>query len=526
MAKRCQPLIWVSLATLVCGGIITLTIVLAGLGLWQAGHRGDWSRLADPYLWHVVWFSFYEALLSAVLSLIVGVGLGRCLFYLKPVGEPYWLSLASVCFVAPVILVVLGVVGAFGHTGIWATILGFHGYIYGLSGILIAHLFLNIPLFMRHSYLLWLSIAPFQWQQAEQMGLSSWQRWRYLEWPLLQSGLLSSFLLVFLLCFGSFTIVLALGGGPANTTFEVAIYQALRYDFDPGFALLCALGQLTIAVALSMILKRVENAVPATFGHRYKPVTQVWERVLMRAGLLMAAVFFGSVIIGMASPLWPISTTYFAWNKLFEATVTSFIIAAVSWLLSALLLLGLVILLIYSWHHSGWRWLKIWVELWSSSMLYLPAMVISTGVFFWLWQKGWQVNSMGLIALINAMMALPFTMRILRPALWRLEHHYHHLLQEINLDKATLIKTVYIPVLAKPLALASAFALVLSLGDMGVIAMLGQVGLVTLPLLVYQQLGHYQYAAASATGLWLLVFCLGIFMLTSWLAKKVEHVRG
>ena len=42
-----------------------------------------------------------------------------------------------------------------------------------------------------------------------------------------------------MLCFTSFTIVMALGGGPQATTLEVAIYQALRFDFD-----LAAAGQL------------------------------------------------------------------------------------------------------------------------------------------------------------------------------------------------------------------------------------------------------------------------------------------
>ncbi len=39
-----------------------------------------------------------------------------------------------------------------------------------------------------------------------------------------------------MLCVTSFTIVLVLGGGPGATTLEVAIYQALRFDFEPATA--------------------------------------------------------------------------------------------------------------------------------------------------------------------------------------------------------------------------------------------------------------------------------------------------
>ena len=45
-----------------------------------------------------------------------------------------------------------------------------------------------------------------------------------------------------MLCVTSFTIVLTLGGGPAATTLEVAIYQALRFDFDPARAVALTLG--------------------------------------------------------------------------------------------------------------------------------------------------------------------------------------------------------------------------------------------------------------------------------------------
>ena len=44
--------------------------------------------------------------------------------------------------------------------------------------------------------------------------------------------------------------MLTLGGGPAATTLEVAIYQALRFDFDPG-----ARGHLTLLqIALTVIV--------------------------------------------------------------------------------------------------------------------------------------------------------------------------------------------------------------------------------------------------------------------------------
>ena len=61
---------------------------------------------------------------------------------------------------------------------------------------------------------------------------------------------------VFVLCFNSFAVVLSLGGGPQSTTLEVAIYQALKYDFNIPEALSLAWLQLLIAGGLFLLMTR------------------------------------------------------------------------------------------------------------------------------------------------------------------------------------------------------------------------------------------------------------------------------
>jgi thiamine transport system permease protein len=51
---------------------------------------------------------------------------------------------------------------------------------------------------------------------------------------------------IFMLCFTSFPVVLLLGGGPAATTMEVAIFQSVRFDFDLERAAVLALLQIGI----------------------------------------------------------------------------------------------------------------------------------------------------------------------------------------------------------------------------------------------------------------------------------------
>ena len=104
--------------------------------------------------------------------------------------------------------------------------------IYGLTGILIAHVFFNMPLAVRLLLPAWATVPPESWRLAAQLGMSSRQIFRLIELPLLRQYAPAAFVFVFILCFLSFAVVLTLGGGPRATTLEVAIYQALRLDVD------------------------------------------------------------------------------------------------------------------------------------------------------------------------------------------------------------------------------------------------------------------------------------------------------
>ena len=55
---------------------------------------------------------------------------------------------------------------------------------------------------------------------------------RLLERPMLRRIAPGAFAVIFVICLSSFAIALTLGGGPRATTVELAIYQAVRFDFD------------------------------------------------------------------------------------------------------------------------------------------------------------------------------------------------------------------------------------------------------------------------------------------------------
>ncbi|BEU02263.1 thiamine/thiamine pyrophosphate ABC transporter, permease protein [Agarivorans sp. OAG1] len=518
-----------AIAGYTASAFLALVICAAFWGLAEQAKELSWSAFNDPYLWRVLRFSLWQALLSALLACVGGILLARAWFYLQPRSLNWQLRLANLCFVCPVILVVLGCVGSFGLNGFWQHLAPFSWKIYGLPGILIAHTFLNMPLIARYCYLQYQAIPASYWRQGKQLGFSQFSYWRLIEWPMLRSRLAGLFGLVFLLCFGSFTIVLALGGGPQSTTLEVAIYQALRYDFDPLFALQCALLQLLIATSLGWLLlgreqqDSIRHQQNLTSIHQHSTLSLTWHRLIITSYYL----FISSVVLGMFSPLLALSWQALPWQQWIESSLWSLNIAlqSVVWVL----ILGSALLWQYSSNLSQNKGAKRHKgqELLASVMLLAPAMVITTGLFFLLLSRtDISRYTVPLVALINALMSLPFYMRSLKPALNDSVKQYAKLNQSLDLPALSQVRFIYWPLMRKPLSVAISLCMVLSLGDMGVIALIGSVDVTTLPLLLFQQLSSYQYALASATGLIMLLLCGVIFYLLdiSLGRDNAEHI--
>ena len=79
--------------------------------------------------------------------------------------------------------------------------------------------------------------------------------------------------------------------------------------------------------------------------------------------------------------------------------------------------------------------------------------------------------------------------------------------------------------LRRPLALALAYAMTLSLGDFSVIALFGSPSAPTLPMLLYQQLGGYRWQGAAATALLLLVLVTLTFAVLGGLTRRPPRPR-
>lgn len=498
-------------------------VLLALVMLFVAGGDLPFDRLFSTYTQRVLSFTLTQAFLSTALSVLGGLPLAILLHrHAHFAGRDMIVRLLTLPLALPPLVAVLGLLDVWGRSGFVSAGLQALGFdvrldIFGLQGVLLAHVFFNMPLAAR------LMLAHLERQPsttfrlADQLGLVGWSRFRRLEAPLLAVHLRGIAGLIAMLCIGSFTIVLTLGGGPSAATFEVAIYQALRFDFDPSLAALYTLVQLGLAGTLLALLVLAGGAPEDRAGDRgghagfARPLPLWGKGLLLLCGLFLLAPLVALAIGGLLAD-WQ---RLFGMARLWSAIGTSLAIALSAGALSTLAAYGLLVARHRGFSGPGSTGRNAARSLFNlgygavgSAVLAIPPIVLGAGWFLAL--RGLPNQTLlagGLVVMVNALMALPFVLRVMGPAFEASERRYGQLVASLGLTGWARFVRVDGPVLAKPFAVALTFALVLSVGDLGAAALFGAYDLVTLPVLVLGLMGSYRTGDAAGVA-----FLLGAFV--------------
>ena len=152
------------------------------------------------------------------------------------------------------------------------------------------------------------------------------------------------------------------------------------------------------------------------------------------------------------------------------------------------------------------------VELSGSLVIVVPPIVLGTG-FFILLSPHVDVYAAGppLVVLVNALMGVPYVLRVLGPLHRQMSARYERLSENLGLRGLARLRLVEARLLRRPLGLALGLCAALSVGDLGVIALFGTRDNATLPLLLYQKMASYRMDEAAVIALLLIVLCLGLF---------------
>ncbi|RUT34698.1 hypothetical protein EMQ25_01675 [Arsenicitalea aurantiaca] len=508
--------------------ILGLVILVLSSILRAAGAEGESAALRVD-IPHLLRMSAIQAGLSTALSLFVGLLIAWALNRLRFFGRDLVIALFATAIVTPGVVVAFGLLTIWGRNGWINRTLealldtGIGNPIFGLGGILLAHVTLNGAFAARILLARLDAIPAARLKTGQSLGLGAFERFRIIDWPMLRGTLPGLGAIIFLLCFTSFPIVLLLGGGPANQTLEVAIYSAVRLDFDLRGAVVLALVQIIVCSGIILATTAL-SPVPASTGPSR---AQTWADGTMARLLQWLVLGLGlgafalPLIVVIVDGLGPGLGRVIASSSFWSAAIASVAIG----LASATLTLALALALGLGRAAATDRWLKLVLGLPAFAYLAVPAIVLALGFFLFVRDMGVSPTRAAPIVLVlaNALLALPFAIATLGPPLEALASSRGRLIRALDIGGFRQFQLLEWPLLARDMGVVFALAFCFSLGDLGVISLFGTDSFSTLPLLMVRALGAYRTNDAAVIAALILLLTLFAFLalprLFAWIAN-------
>ena len=500
-------------------------VLLYAFSLWALmDNRQEETLFSITEILPILKYSLLQAVLSAIISTILGILLAKAFFYLEFKGKA--LLYKSILFVwsLPSLVIIFAVIGIWGNSGWLAQSMkwlgiDWHFNIYGLQGILIAHALLNIPLVTKYCTEALALIPSSQYQLSAQLNLTDWSYFRIVELPMLKRILPYVFMTIFMICFTSFPIVLMLGGGPKYSTLEVAIYQAVSFELDFAKAVMLIMVQLAIGIVLQALLfffsqQALKQNNQTTNVELWKPRLTGSRKLGLHSILILQSLL---ILLPLISVVWAgISVSEF-WQRLakaelWEATLFSLLISLIA-SITAIGTTYLIALEARQLLYRNQRFLHAMLSSISTYPLILPVFLLAVGLFLLLMNITLSTAQLLiLVGVMNGIILIPFVYPTIFSAMWEIFNAQDKLAQSLGLSgfqRWWIVEKYY---LIRPLANAFILAMSSSLGSFAVIAFFGSPDFSTLPYLLYQQLGSYRTEDASVTALMLMLFALLPFL--------------
>lgn len=457
--------------------------------------------------WLAIRFTFFQSFVSAFISVLLAIPVSRGLSRRTFLGRKILITLLGAPFILPVIVAILGLVLVFGNNGLIRNLFHFEELsIYGVHGVIMAHVFFNLPLATRLLLQGWVSIPSERFRLAQSLGFTPFNFFVHLELPMLKRHVPGIFLIIFLICTTSFAVALALGGGPKSTTIELAIYQAFRFDFNLSRVAILSVIQITICGVIALFSSWV--SIPVNYGGGLDRI-----RPQLSNGRIIDLFFISIAIIFLCLPL--IMITFrglgflpsISFTVIFAA-IRSIMVALAASTLSIIMTLYLAALSIYySKRFEVFGYLPI-----AASPL-----VVGTGLFmmFYKWADPTSF-ALPVAIIVNSMMCLPFSLRIITPAFFDLEKNFGKLATSLNMTGWSRFKLLILPRLKGPIGFSAGLSAALSMGDLGVIVLFSDPRFSTLPMEIYRLMISYRMDEAYAAA----VLLLGLSVFLFWLFDK------
>jgi thiamine transport system permease protein len=471
-----------------------LALGLSELGVGASG--------VEERLFRVGWFTFWQATVSTALTFLVAAPMTWAVGRYEFRGRKLAMAMVTVPFVLPTVVVGTAFVAL--------------GWRDSIGAILAAHVFFNVAVVVRTVGSQWRRLDPDLLNAAATLGASPRQVMRRITLPLLRPSLAAAASIVFLFTFTSFGVVLILGGY-SFATLEVEIYRQAIVLFDIPLAAVMAVIQLVgVGTALYFYSRYQERhsaswelssdeSVPSPQGR-----TRVWVYVSVIATLATLAIPLAMLMQRSLGSYGSLFSSGLIVGNPAEAIRNSLLTALVA---TAIALTVGVMAATFVSHRSGT--LSRWFD--TTLMLPLGTSAVAVGLGF-IVALDWPVDlraSLVLVPIAHALIATPFVVRIVLPAMRSIDPNLRHAASTLGASPWRVWRRIDVPLISKAALVATGFSLVISLGEFGATSLVARPNTATIPTMIFRLLsrpGAGSFGMAMALSVILAALTAGIIL--------------
>lgn len=480
--------------------------------------------LTNPVYARVLWFTTWQAALSTVLTLAVGIPGAYVYARYRFFGRRLFHALTAVPFVLPSVVVASGFKALLGPRGMANTLLM---DAFSLQAppirldqtvwfILLAHVFYNHAVVVRIVGGFWSRLPPTIPDAARTLGAPSWRIFTGITLPLISPAVLAASMLVFTFCFSSFGVILILGG-PRFATIEVEIYRQALHLFNLRAAGVLALVQIAFTVAFMGVYTTIMRR--ASFPFQPHPHGLTERRPSTKRDFALLSCNAIIVLVLLAAPMasllvqsihGPGGFTLEYYRRLFFGAGSGMFLVppvrAVGYsVLFALATLALSVVLALAAAVSLGREKGALAGIMDTIlMLPLATSAVTLGLGFVVAFGKEPLNIRGslmLVPIAHTLVAYPFVVRGILPAVRGIPASMREAASTLGASPARVFSTVVLPLLSRALAVGAVFAFTISIGEFGATLFVARPGNPTMTLAVYRflsQPGELNYGCAMA----------------------------
>ena len=533
-----------------------LRLSFVGDATLAPGGGGLARLLADSYYLQVLWFSTWQALVSTALTLLLALPATYAFARYQFPGKTLLRAIATAPFVLPTVVVAAAFKALLGPRDLLNTLL--QSWL-GLASppiqldqtlalVLLAHVFYNYGVVLRIVGGFWSTLDTRVEQAAAVLGAGRLRTLHEVTLPLLLPSIGAAALLIFIFTFASFGVIRILGG-PRFATVEVEVYRLtsdlLRLDIAAALALV----QMAATLAMTVVYTRLQARASVPLDARERAANarpaRTWQaQLFVGANIAVLALLIGAPLLALAlrslTALGPDGSapTLDAYWLLGQNRSRSFffvapIIAIGNSLRFALaatvlsLLIGVpgAYLLAGSqksevrsqknnersargallWILPPGSWLLRLLD--PLFMLPLGTSAVTLGLGYILALGRPPLNLLAspwLIPIAHTLLAFPFVVRSLLPALRALDPRLREAAQTLGASPSQVLREVDLPLLFPALLVGAVFAFTVSIGEFGAALLLARPEYQTVPVVIERLFGlpgasNYAQALALST---------------------------